>query len=119
MGYKLEKPYTDEQRADFVVAYQGMTPVETNNAFYFLETCETLQNDEIVDISNTEEYKAKVLAEEINQKKVDLKNQIDVIDKRRIRAICEPSIKDETNNQTWLEYYNSQILELRNKIIDL
>ena len=60
MGYKLEKPYTQEQRADFVCQYQGKTPIETDNAFYMLENHEKVENDVIIDISETAEYKTKI-----------------------------------------------------------
>jgi len=45
MSYKLEKPYTDKQRADFVCAYQGLTPYEDETAFYFLEANEMVNGD--------------------------------------------------------------------------
>ena len=57
MSYKLEKPYTDKQRADFIVEYnhkQGLTIQETEIAIYALEPWEVLQGDEVVD--NTEHY---------------------------------------------------------------
>ena len=38
---------------------------------------------------------------------------------KRIRAICEPEIKDEETGETWLDYYNSQILSLREQIQQL
>lgn len=46
MSYKLEKPYTDRQRADFVVKYnhnQGLIIEETDTAFYALEPDEIMQ----------------------------------------------------------------------------
>ena len=43
--------------------------------------------------------------------------QIDELDKKRVRAICEPSQKDE--NTTWLEFYTSQIQNLRKQIAEL
>lgn len=39
------------------------------------------------------------------------------LDKKRIRAIAEPSMKDE--EQTWLEYYNLQISGLRNELTEI
>ena len=45
-----------------------------------------------------------VRAEEIRQ-------ELDLLDRKRIRAIAEPSLMDE--NTTWLEYYNTQISQLR------
>ena len=57
MSYKLNKPYTDKQRADFIVRYnynQGLIIKETDIALYALQPFEKLVNDEVVD--NTEEY---------------------------------------------------------------
>lgn len=57
MSYKLEKPYTDKQRADFIVEYnhqQGLNIQETETAIYALEAWEVLEDDEVVD--NTEAY---------------------------------------------------------------
>lgn len=45
--------------------------------------------------------------------------ELEEIDKKRIRAICEPSIKNEETQETWLDFYNSQVVEIRNKIIEL
>ncbi len=57
MSYKLEKPYTDVERADFIVQYnhqQGLNIQETETAIYALEAWEVLEDDEVVD--NTEAY---------------------------------------------------------------
>lgn len=57
MSYKLIKPYTDKQRADFIVKYnhsQGLNIEETETALYALEVWEKLEEDEVID--NTEEY---------------------------------------------------------------
>lgn len=60
MSYKLDKPYTDKQRADFIVEYnhkQGLNIQETETAIYALQPWEILQGDEVVD--NTEEYETE------------------------------------------------------------
>lgn len=44
----------------------------------------------------------------------EIQNELDMLDRKRIRAIAEPSLKDE--NTTWLEFYNSQISELREEL---
>lgn len=49
MSYKLEKPYTDEQRADFIVEYnhnQSLLIEETDNALYALEPNEIMVDGE-------------------------------------------------------------------------
>lgn len=69
MSYKLEKPYTDKQRADFIVEYnhnKGLNIQETDTALYALEAWEKLESDTVID--NSEEYQqeqAKKEAERI------------------------------------------------------
>ncbi len=77
------------------------------------------KNNRIVDITQTDEYKAKIKATEKAEQVRDLQFQISEIDRKRIRAMCEPSVKDETTGQTWLEYYNLQVQDLRNQIVGL
>lgn len=62
MSYKLNKPYTNKQRADFIVAYnhqQGLTIEETDTALYALEAWELLEGDTVID--NTQAYEAEQL----------------------------------------------------------
>lgn len=54
MSYKLNKPYTETQKFNFIVAHQGKKFQETSTAYYALEPWEQLFNDEV--INNTEEY---------------------------------------------------------------
>lgn len=77
------------------------------------------ENNRIVDITQTDEYKAKVSAAKKTEKINDLQFQISELDRKRIRAMCEPSVKDEITGQTWLEYYNLQVQELRIQINEL
>ena len=58
--YKLEKPISIQERADFVVEYeynQGLLIEETELAIYALEDWELLEGDEV--IANTESYEAE------------------------------------------------------------
>lgn len=61
MSYKLEKPYTEKQRADFIVEYnhkRGLRIEEgANGELFALEPFEKLVEGEVVD--NTEEYEAE------------------------------------------------------------
>lgn len=119
MSYKLIKPYTDKEYADFVCLHQGMKPVETDNAFFFLEDFEKIQNEEIIDVSSTSEYQAKILSTQNGIKKAELTAQINELDLKRIRAGFEPTVKDETTGETYLEYYTNQIIALRNELNSL
>lgn len=63
MSYKLDKPYTDDERADFIVLhnYNNRRLIEeTDDAIYALEPGEKLENGEIVPDTD---YPARQLAE--------------------------------------------------------
>lgn len=78
-----------------------------------------LENNELINISDTKEYleiKKKVMGQELIKK---LKRDIEEIDKKRIRAICEPSIKEIITGESWIEYYNKEIIVLREKLENL
>ena len=64
----------------------------------------------------TSEYRDYVAEQERQEKYNEILDDIRSLDEKRIRAICEPSIKDEVTGETWLEYYNKQVLELRQRL---
>jgi hypothetical protein len=74
-------------------------------------------NGEFTDLRQSTEYLANIAAKEKEARVQELIKQIDELDKKRIRAIAEPAIKDESTGETWLEYYTSQIQELRTRLI--
>ena len=45
--------------------------------------------------------------------------ELDELDKKRIRAICEDEVKNERTGETWLDYYNEQINILRMELKNL
>ena len=90
--------------------YQSQITFQINNIFITKNQYENLW------IRN---YKKEQTNQELKNKIEALKLQLDDLDKKRIRAICENKIKDENTNQTWLEYYNQKILNLRQQIKNL
>lgn len=52
-----------------------------------------------------------------NIRKQEILFELEELDKKRIRAIAEPSLMD--NETSWLEYYNRQIKNLRNELEQL
>ena len=103
-GYKefeeIERPDTDRE---YDIKYQNGETIK-----------------EIIVYSETEqEYEKRKTNEEL-QEQINLLNiQLQSLDLKRIRAVCEPSVKDETTGETWLEYYNSQIFEKREQLQEL
>lgn len=117
----LTKPYTNKDYADFaVMANSNNQRIEQDEtAVYALYDYEELKDSKIIDISETDEYKAKVTFQENAVQRFQLQSQLDELDKKSIRAMREPSIKDETTGQTWLEFYNAQIQNLRAQLAAL
>ena len=95
---------------------KGRTIREVGGKVFCLLESQTVQNGVVIDISGTDEYKAKIAEKENAAKKIELLAQIDELDKKSIRALREGGIKDDTSGQTWLDYYTQQIAELRQKI---
>lgn len=63
------------------------------------------------------ESKARQLTIQNAVRSEEIRLELDALDKKRIRAIAEPSLKDE--NTTWLEYYNTQISQLREELAQI
>lgn len=61
-------------------------------------------------------YQKEKTTKELKSKIEELKLQLDELDKKRIRAVCENTIKEEATNQTWLDFYNKEAAEIRQKI---
>ena len=60
MSYKINKPYTEKERADFIVLHNhtnGRNIEETASALYALEPWEVLEGDAVID--NTAQYEAE------------------------------------------------------------
>ncbi len=54
---------------------------------------------------------------EMNVRRIaEIKESMRVLDEQRIRALAEPSVKDEETGETWLEYYNAQVQSLREEL---
>ncbi len=73
----------------------------------------------LTEISNTDEYKTKITEEAKIKNIQELTLQIEELDKKRVRAIAEPELKDAENGLTWLEYYTQQVRALRARIAAL
>lgn len=73
MSYKLNKPYTEKQRADFIVLHNhqnGRRIEESASALYALEAWEVLEGDTVID--NTEQYEQE--QQEAERMRLDLLN---------------------------------------------
>lgn len=65
------------------------------------------------------EYKKHLEEIEKETKIAEILNEINTLDEKRIRAVCEPEIRDLSTGETWLEYYNKQIVVLRQKLAEV
>lgn len=74
------------------------------------------QAGKVVENPDYEKLKRQSL---IREEIESLTRVLEDLDKKRIRAICENSIKDEQTSKTWLEYYNEEVVKIRNNITEL
>ena len=104
-GYK---PFVIAEYPDYSRLYKKCYTEDESNIYENIEYLETQA-----------EANNRKITSVIKQEIEELSKQINALDIKRIRAICEPSIRDETTGETWLEYYNAQVLDLRNQISTL
>ena len=120
MSYKLEKPFNKNQKNNFIVEYnhnKGLNIEETQHAIYALEPWEIIKDGSVFD--NTEQWQTEQ-AEKKRQFDIQkIKSELAELDSKRIRAICENETKDAETGETWLDYYNNQIRELRSQLASL
>ena len=114
INYNLD---IDSMLSDGYKPFEGAEKPTTDRNFEikYFENSEKIT--EVINYLESEEaYQKRKSDEKILQEIETINKIINCIDSKRIRAICEPSVKDEESGQTWLEYYNAQILELREKL---
>lgn len=76
MSYKLEQPYTEEERANFIVEYnhnQGLLIEETDEALYALEPNEIMVDGEPTINPNYEAEQAQIKRKELVQTIYEIK----------------------------------------------
>ena len=96
---------------------QGKIIIPYNNNVIAIDEKEySFENGQWIKLSN-QEAEVKQLRIENEIRANDIRAELYELDQKRIRAIAEPSLKDE--NTTWLEFYNSQIGELRKELAEI
>lgn len=100
---KLVKPYTEFERENFIVEQNH------NLGYEIIETETALEA-----LGKTEEELQEIKKENT---KFQIEKQLEELDKKRIRAVCEPSMKTET--QSWLDFYNEEIKQLRKSLANI
>ena len=64
-------------------------------------------------IKENPNYSTVRAAKQKQQSREEIIMQLNELDSKRIRAVCENEIKDPQTGETWLDYYNSEISKLR------
>lgn len=90
---------------------------EEEEALYYRGYGSEVQEGMLVDISQNSQYLADEQEAQKDTIKKELLAEIEELDIRRIRAICEPAYRND--GQSWLDYYTSQIQQKRNSLLEL
>ena len=104
MSYKLEKPYTDIQRADFVCEHQGLNYYEDDNCIIMYLNSESVIDGVVTDISQTPEY----IAEELKKaKEVKLQENITKRDEYLLAGVVYKDVlfDSDTDQKINLQFY--------------
>ena len=122
MAYKLEKPYTDKQKADFIVKYNhntGLKIVESNTALCALEAWEEVnENGDILD--NTEIWQQEQQEKEVARiKSLKLTKRVFALALQQM-GITYTQLKTliSTSEQAQLEWDLCVELERANPLLD-
>lgn len=117
MSYKLEKPCTDEQYANFVVEYnhnKGLRIEETLTTIFALEDNEIIKegmpiiNPDYEEITKEKERKNRI---------EEIKSKLSELDLKTIRALREGGSRND--GKTFLEIYQEEINQLRTELQSL
>lgn len=79
----------------------------TDNSKYIFKDNKIVENPDYIEVNARNSA-----LEEIEQIKLKLNS----LDAKRIRAVCEKEVKDSETGQTWLDYYNEQVFQLRERL---
>lgn len=121
MSYKLDKPYTDEQYADFVVEHNhnnGRNIEETETALFALEANEILVNGEVQIDPEYEQKQAEKEAERVA--KLKCTKRVFALMLQEL-GISYTQLKEliATNEQAQLEWDLCVELERSNPLLDI
>lgn len=103
-----------------LTGYQEASPTEAQIIFEANET-DTLSmiSGAYYEPKDNADWRAEKAEREKQRAISDIQMQIDVIDKKRVRALCEPQLKDSESGETWLDFYTGQVIVLRDKITEI
>ncbi len=114
LNYNLD---VETMKAD---GYKPLVKTEypTNDRLFKIKYSEdeTYVYENIEYLESEESFNAKKKQEKFELECSRITSLINDLDIKRIRAICEPAIKNEATGETWLDYYNSQIIALREEL---
>ena len=103
-------PITNEEIKNIEV------PEEIYNKFLNDTDSIIYKNGEIIENPEFETLKKR---EQIQKEMNEINDKLSVLDLKRIRAVCEDEIRNEKTGETWLDFYNSQIYDLRTQLNSL
>ena len=109
MSYKLDYPYTEDAKRNFIVKYNhdlGLRIAYTTNAIYALEDYEDLVGEEVI---TNHEY---IVQKEKEAKRQEILKQLDSLDVKSIRAI-------RAGETEYIALYEEEAKKLRKQLQEL
>lgn len=97
-------PCEDDDIINFEVSQDLYNNFKQNPIKYIFQDNQIIENPDFDAVIENQKLKEKI--EEVVEK-------LAILDSKRIRAVCEDEIKNEKTGETWLDYYNAQVYDLR------
>lgn len=119
-GFYLEKfensiEITDEYWLELLNEQEkGKTIIQYDNKVVCVDITEFENVNGTWKKLSEEETRIKQLNIQNAIREKEIQEELEQLDKKRIRAMAEPSLKDD--GTTWLEYYNNRIALLRSEL---
>ena len=105
-----EFPVTNDDISNTEVSEEIYTQYLKDTDKYIWDNGAIKENPEYNSIKKRKKINAEI--EQINEK-------LSILDLKRIRAVCEDEVRNEKTGETWLDFYNSQIYDLRTRLKSL
>ena len=109
MSYKLEKPYKDIDKANFVHEHQSLNYYEDDNCIIMYLDSEKIVNGVAVDRTQDADYIAEQKAKNNAIIKQDILKQLSEIDAKSIRALRD-------GDTAYIAQYKAQAQDLREQL---
>lgn len=106
MSYKLDKPFTDKQRADFVCEHQGLNYYEDDNCIIMYSDSESVADGVVIDLTQDPTWVAE---QDLKQFQTAIQYQHDAFNEYSREIVYQIQYNTALGNTTLVTSLNNQL----------